>query len=110
MRKTGLTIALAALVATSAPALADVRINARLIDLQRQVDAGKRSGKLSLRERRMLTNEIRAHRRTVERYENSYGRFTPREKVLVRADLDRTQARITRMKDNRERGPDSVPF
>jgi hypothetical protein len=110
MRKTSFALAAAAMVATSVPALADVGIDVRIVDLQRQVDAGKRSGKLSLGERVRLTNEIRATKRTVERYENSGGRFTRPEKRLVQNQLDRIQLRISTWKRNAVRGPNDVPF
>jgi hypothetical protein len=109
MRKTHLILA-AALVATGVPALADVGIDVRIVDLQRQVDAGKRSGKLSIGERVRLTNEIRATKRTVERYENSGGRFTRAEKRAVQDRLDRIQLHISTSKRNGVRGPNDVPF
>ncbi len=109
MRKTSFILAAAAFGLATA-AQADIRIDAKIVDQQRQIDAGKRSGKLSLAERRTLTNENRMIRRTVERYENSYGRFSAREKALVDGMLTRSQARINRLKNNRTRGPDDVPF
>jgi hypothetical protein len=109
MRKTHLILA-AALVAGSTPALADLGIDVRIVDLQRQVDAGKRSGKLSLGERVRLTNEIRATKQVVRRYENSGGRFTRPEKRIVQDRLDRIQLRISSWKRNTVRGPNDVPF
>ena len=109
MRKLTLIAALGSL-ATSVPAFADVGIDIRIVDLQRQVDAGKRSGKLSLGERVRLTNEIRATKRVVERYENSGGRFTRAEKRAVQDRLDRTQLHISSAKRNAVRGPNDVPF
>jgi hypothetical protein len=96
-------------LAASVPALADVGIDVRIVDLQRQVDAGKRSGKLSIGERVRLTNDIRATKRLVERYENSGGRFTRAEKRAVQDRLDRIQLRISGAKRNDVRGPNDVP-
>lgn len=109
MRKTLIILGFAAL-ATGSVAQADIRIDARQANQQRQIDAGKRSGKLSLGERRILTNEQRAIKREEARYKRSYGRFTPREKAVIDGRLNRAQAHINRLKNNRRRGPDNVPF
>ena len=109
MRKTIFILGIAAL-GTASVAQADVRIDARQANQQRQIDAGKRSGKLSLGERRILTNEQRAIKREEGRYRASYGRFTQREKAVIDGRLDRAQAHINRLKNNRRRGPDDVPF
>ena len=105
-----LTLIAVALFGVTSPALANIGIDVNIVDQQRQVDAGKRSGKLSLRERQILTNDIRAIKRTVERYENSNGRFTRGEKAAVNAMLRRNQDKIDRLKNNRVRGPNDVPF
>ena len=105
-----LTLIAVALLGVTTPALANIGIDVNIVDQQRQVDAGKRSGKLSLRERQILTNDIRAIKRTVERYENSNGRFTRGEKATVNAMLRRNQDKIDRLKNNRVRGPNDVPF
>jgi hypothetical protein len=109
MRKLALIAVLGSLT-ISTVAQANVGIDVNIVDQQRQIDAGKRSGKLSLRERRVLTSDIRAIKRTVERYENSGGRFTRGEKATVNALLRRNQDKINRLKDNRVRGPNDVPF
>ncbi len=109
MRKLAL-IAVLASFATSVPALANVGIDVRIVDLQRQIDAGKRSGKLSMGERVRLTNEIRGTKRLVERYENSGGRFTRAERRAVQNRLDRIQIHISGAKRNGVRGPNDVPF
>lgn len=110
MRKTSTALIALTLFGMAAPAIADVGIDVNIVDQQRQIDAGKRSGKLSLRERQILTNDIRTIKRTVERYENSGGRFTLREKAAVNAMLRRNQDKINRLKANRVRGPNDVPF
>jgi hypothetical protein len=88
---------------------ADVGIDIRQANQQRQIDAGKRSGKLSLREREILTNEQRAIKRQEARYRDSPPGFTNREQGLIQGMLDRSQAHINRLKNNRVRGPNDVP-
>lgn len=107
MKKT-IILALAALTVSTA-AQADVGIDLRQSNQQRQIDAGKRSGKLSLNERRILTNEQRAIKRQEARYRDSRPGFTNREEGLIMAMLDRSQAHINRLKNNRVRGPNDVP-
>ena len=109
MRKTLFILGMAAL-GTAGVAQADIRIDARQVNQQRQIDAVKRSGKLSLGERRILTNEQRAIKREEARFKRSYGRFTQREKAVIDGRLNRAQAHINRLKNNRRRGPDDVPF
>jgi uncharacterized protein HemX len=109
MRKLTLVAALGALALGTA-AQADVGIDVRQANQQRQIDAGKRSGKLSLGERRLLTNEQRTIKRQEARYRDSGGRFTNREQASIMAMLDRSQAHINRLKNNRTRGPNNVPF
>jgi predicted RNA-binding protein with RPS1 domain len=101
-------LALASLTIGTA-AQADVGIDIRQANQQRQIDAGKRSGKLSLSERRTLTNEQRAIKRQEARYRDSRPGFTNREQGLIMAMLDRSQAHIDRLKNNRTRGPNDVP-
>lgn len=90
-------------------AQADVGIDIRQANQQRQIDAGKRSGKLSLQERQILTNEQRAIKRQEARYRDSRPGFTNREQGLIMAMLDRSQAHIDRLKRNHVRGPNDVP-
>jgi len=97
-------------LAIGTAAQADIRIDARQLNQQRQIDAGKRSGKLSLGERQRLTNEQRTIKRQEARYAASGGQFTRAEKNSINAMLDRAQANINRAKNNRTRGPNDVPF
>lgn len=101
-------VALASLTLSTA-VQADVGIDLRQANQQRQIDAGKRSGKLSLRERQILTNEQRAIKRQEARYRDSRPGFTNREQGLIMAMLDRSQAHIDRLKRNHVRGPNDVP-
>ena len=103
-------IAVVASLGIGTAAQADIGIDLRQVNQQRQIDAGKRSGKLSLRERQTLTNEQRMIKRQESRYKASGGRFTNREEASIMAMLDRAQNNINRMKNNRTRGPDDVPF
>ena len=96
-------------LAIGTAAQADVGIDIRQANQQRQIDAGKRSGKLSLREREILTNEQRAIKRQEARYRDSGGGFNNREQGLIQGMLDRSQAHINRLKNNRVRGPNDVP-
>lgn len=108
MRKLTFVAVLGSLALGTA-AQADIGIDLRQANQQRQIDAGKRSGKLSLRERQTLTNEQRAIKQQEARYRDSGGRFTNREEAAIMAMLDRAQANINRMKNNRTRGPNDVP-
>ena len=109
MRKIIIALGLGALLIGGA-AQADVGIDLRQVNQQRQIDAGKRSGKLSLGERQTLTNEQRVIKRQEARYKASGGRFTNREEAAIMAMLDRAQRHINRLKNNRVRGPNDVPF
>ncbi len=108
MRKLTFVAVLGSLALGTA-AQADIGIDLRQANQQRQIDAGKRSGKLSLRERQILTSEQRAIKQQEARYRDSGGRFTNREEAAIMAMLDRAQAHINRLKDNRTRGPNDVP-
>jgi hypothetical protein len=108
MRKLTLIAVLGSLALGTA-AQADVGIDIRQANQQRQIDAGKRSGKLSIGERRILTNEQRAIKSQEARYRDSRPGFTNREQASIMAMLDRAQAHIDRLKRNRTRGPNDVP-
>ena len=95
-----IAIATAALFAGTA-AQADIRIDARQVNQQRQIDAGKRSGKLSVAERNLLTNEQRMIKRQEARFDR--GGFNRAEKRAINRMLDRSQAHIVRLKNNRNR-------
>ena len=103
MRKTVMMLAAVGLFAGTA-AQADIRIDARQANQQRQIDAGGRSGKLSRAERDTLTAEQHAIKRQEAAYARSGGRFTDAEEAAVNRLLDRAQAHIDRLKRNRQRG------
>jgi hypothetical protein len=92
----------------STVAQADIRVDARQVNQQRQIDAGKRSGKLSRAERDRLTAQQRTIERSKRQLERSGGRFTRAEVGRVNAMLDRSQADITRAKQNRTRGRNGI--
>ena len=101
MRKMILIAALAA-VTVPATAFADVGIDARQANQQRQIDAGKRSGKLTRAERDVLT----AEQHTIKREEGrlrARGGFHNRDQAVIQRLLDRAQAHIDRLKNNRVR-------
>ena len=102
-------IAVLGSLALGTAAQADVGIDLRQANQQRQIDAGKRSGKLSRRERQILTNEQRAIKRQEARYRYSRPGFTNWEQGKIMGMLDRAQAHIDRLKRNRTRGPNDVP-
>ena len=89
-------------------AVAGVGISARLTNQQRQIDAGKRSGKLSRGERNVLTNEQHMIKRTQDRLRARHGKLTGSDKTRVKAMLDRSQRHIERLKHNRRRGRHGV--
>lgn len=82
-------------------AQADVRISVREANQQRQIDAGKRSGKLTRNERNVLTNEQHMIKRTERRL--SRGGLGQRDENVINRMLDRSQAHIVRLKNNRVR-------
>ena len=86
-------------------AQADIRIDARQANQQRQIDAGGRSGKLSRGERDRLTAQQRSIKRLERSYARSGGRFTDGEERRIMRMLDASQANINRLKNNRVRGP-----
>ncbi len=101
MRKIIIALALGA-VALPAAAFADIRIDARQANQQRQIDAGKRSGKLTRRERDILTTEQRMIKREEGRL-RARGGFNNRDEAAIGRLLDRAQAHIERLKNNRAR-------
>jgi hypothetical protein len=107
MKKLTLALAVAGLSITTV-AQADIRVDARQLNQQRQIDAGKRSGKLSPAERERLTAQQRSIERTKKQLERSGGRFTRAEVARVNAMLDKSQADIVRAKQNRTRGRNGI--
>ena len=95
-------------VSISTVAQADIRVDARQLNQQRQIDAGKRSGKLSRAERDYLTTQQRSIERTKKQFERSGGRFTDAEVRRVNQMLDKSQADIVRAKQNRTRGRNGI--
>jgi len=101
MRKIIIALALGA-IAVPATAFADVGIDARQANQQRQIDAGKRSGKLTRAERDVLTAEQRSIKREEGRL-RARGGFNNRDQAVIGRLLDRAQAHIDRLKNNRVR-------
>jgi hypothetical protein len=101
MRKIIILLALGA-IAVPATAFADVGIDIRQSNQQRQIDAGKRSGKLTRRERDVLTIEQRSIKREEGRL-RARGGFGNRDQAYILGLLDRAQRHIDRLKNNRER-------
>lgn len=100
MKRTLIALVTASLFVGSA-AQADIAIDARQANQARQIDAGKRSGKLTRRERDVLTAEQRMIKRVEKRL--SRGTIGERDENTLSRMLDRSQAHIIRLKNNRER-------
>jgi len=109
MRKVFIAAALGA-VGVSGVAWADIGIDVRQANQQRQIDAGKRSGKLSLRERQILN----AEQRRIADYEAQLrakgNNLSEADERALNAMLDRSQAHINALKRNRERGRSGIHF
>ncbi len=107
MKKMSIIAALAALT-LGGVAQADVGIDARQANLSRQVDAGKRSGKLSVRERNVLNTELRQIARTEAQLRARGSNLSERDERRLGVMLDRTQRHIQQLKNNRERGRSGI--
>lgn len=100
-----LTIAIAVFgVTMSTAASANIKIDLRQANQQRLIDAGKRSGKLSVGERNRLTAEQKRIKALENRYARSGGEFTKAEEAQINRLLDQSKRDITRAKHNRVRG------
>jgi len=91
-------------LAVGTAAQADVGIDARQADQQRQIDAGKRSGKLSLRERQVLTKEQKQIKLAEARLRVRGNNLGERDEARLNAMLNKAQRHIDQLKNNRERG------
>jgi hypothetical protein len=109
MKKIFIAAALSALTLGSV-AQADIGIDVRQADLQRQVDAGKRSGKLSVRERNVLNAELRRISQVEAQLRARGNNLSERDERRVGAMLDKAQAHIRQLKQNRERGRNGIHF
>ena len=108
MKKLMIAFAVASLT-VSTVASADVGIDLRQTNQQRLIDAGKRSGKLSRRERDVLTREQYTIKAEEGRLRGRHGgRLTNADEARIMAMLDRSQRHITRLKNNRERGRNGI--
>jgi hypothetical protein len=109
MKKIFIAAALGSLM-FSAVAHADIGIDTRQLDQSRQIDAGKRSGKLSIRERNVLNQEQRNIKRTEARLRARGNNLSERDERRLGLLLDRAQAHIRQLKNNRERGRNGIHF
>jgi hypothetical protein len=91
-------------------AQADIGIDTRQADLQRQVDAGKRSGKLSIRERNILNAELRRIANVEAELRARGNNLSERDERRIGAMLDAAQRHIRQLKQNRERGRTGIHF
>ncbi|MBX9858060.1 MAG: hypothetical protein K2Y20_00530 [Sphingomonas sp.] len=109
MKKLLIAAALGALTFGSV-AQADIGIDIRQTDLQRQVDAGKRSGKLSIRERNVLNAELRRISAVEAQLRARGNNLSERDERRIGAMLDKAQLHIRQLKQNRERGRNGIHF
>ncbi len=109
MKKIFIAAALATL-AVGGIAQADIGIDTRQADLSRQVDAGKRSGKLSVRERNVLNAELRRIANVEAQLRARGNNLGERDERRLGVMLDKTQAHIRQLKQNRERGRNGIHF
>ena len=107
MKKFLIAAALGAL-SLSSVAQADIGVDARQLDQQRQIDAGKRSGKLSRNERAILDREQRAIKAQEARLRVRGANLSERDERRINALLDQAQAHINRLKRNGVRGRTGV--
>ena len=98
----------AATLAVGTPALADISVDARQANQMRQIDAGKRSGKLSRSERDILTAEQHRIAAVEARLKRNGGKLGTADDRRLRAMLDRAQHHIDRLKHNRVRGRNGI--
>jgi len=94
----------------STVAHADIGIDSRQLDQSRQIDAGKRSGKLSRRERGVLNQEQRSIKQVEARLRARGNNLSERDERRLGVLLDRAQAHIRQLKNNRERGRNGIHF
>jgi hypothetical protein len=108
MKKTNVAIALGAFAfATIAPAAGPV--NARQINQERRIDAGKRSGKLTRAESAQLKAEQRAIAREEDRMRaRNHGKLSARDKQILRARQEAANRHILNQKHDAQRGPNKL--
>ncbi len=109
MKKIFIVAALGALT-IGGIAHADIGIDARQTNQSRQIDAGKRSGKLSIRERNVLNAEQRQIKRVEAQLRARGNNLGERDERRLNVLLDKSQAHIIQLKNNRERGRNGIHF
>lgn len=98
-----LRTAIVAVIATATLAVpAAAAVNARQLNQYRLIDAGARSGLLTRAEVRTLRAEQRAINRNSERFEAD-GRYTNRERAIIRDQQEAARRHIDRLKNNGRR-------
>lgn len=109
MKKIFIAAALGALT-VGGVAQADIGVDARQANQSRQIDAGKRSGKLSIRERNILNAEQRRIKALEAQLRVRGNNLGERDERRLNALLDKAQAHINQLKNNRERGRSGIHF
>ena len=104
MRKMIMAMSMAALT-VSGVAYAEHPVNARQLNQERRIDAGKRSGKLTQAE----TNRLKAEQHSISRLESQLkarhgGHLTVADKRRIHSRQDQANAHILSQKRDRQRG------
>lgn len=108
MRRILIAAALGALT-LSGLASAQGPVNARQLNQERRIDAGKRSGKLTAAEARRLKAQQYAIKRDEDRMRARHGgKLTARDKRIIHARQEQANRAILRQKHNRHRGPNKL--
>ena len=109
MKTIAIVIALAGFTGAVA-AQAEGPVNARQLNQERRIDAGVRSGKLTHAEAARLKRQQAAIRQDAAYRRGSHGKLTAHDKQMIHARQDAANARILKQKNDRERGPNKLPF
>lgn len=112
MRKMMMTMAIAAMGLSPVGGLigsASAEVNARQFNQERRIDAGRRSGKLTAAEGKVLRDEQRAISRLGERLRARHnGRLTAADNRLIKQRQDAADRHILNQKYDRQRGSDHL--
>ncbi|TVV70599.1 hypothetical protein [Sphingomonas solaris] len=105
MKKTILTLGLAALTLGGVAASAEGPVNARQLNQERRIDAGKRSGKLTHAEAARLKSQQAAIKREEDRMRARHGgKLTAQDKRIIHARQEQANRAILQQKQDSQRG------
>jgi hypothetical protein len=103
MRYTMMALAAAAML-VGGTASAKGPVNARQLNQERRIDAGRRSGKLTQHERDVLYAEQHAIQRLAAQLKARHGKLTDADKRLIHARQNAADRHILGQKSDRQRG------